>query len=180
MAKKDEFEIPGEDYEVIPLTPLRRLEKRLESIETSKSMDGLERFIDKALNMVELNQKIVEEVVKANQGLREDLAVLVGKMDQTNERTCELIEIIKEAGDGEEEGKSNADDLKNIMTPLIERIEDIKKSASDNNISIAEALASMDKRIKRMQTASVQRPASDILSRRRAQGVPEDMRQTRR
>ncbi len=173
-----EIEIPSErdDYEIVPLTPLRRLEKRLETIETTKSMTHLEKFIDKVLDMVEMNQKIVDEVVRANQGLREDISILISKIDDSQSKMSEFIDIIKEAGEQESGEAISKELIENVVSPLVDRIESASIKTAETNNQMVETLASIEKRMKTMQFGGQGAPtgAAGILQRRRplAQNTP--------
>lgn len=154
MPKRENTE-ESDDYEVIPITPIRRLEKRMEEIETSKSVSNFERLMDKIIDMVELNQRIVDEVVKANTGLREDLAVLIGKMDQLQEKMSSFIDIVENAGAEEEEGQAGRSAMKDMVEPLLNEMKSANKELMsrviESNTAISENLSSIDKRLKRMQ-----------------------------
>ncbi|MCK4967485.1 MAG: hypothetical protein KAS12_00395 [Candidatus Aenigmarchaeota archaeon] len=167
MVNKDEIELQGnEDYEVVPLTPLRRLEKRIEMMETTKSTQNLERFVDKILDMTEMNQKIVDEMVKSNQSLREDVGVLIGKMDSLNDNMNEFVSLIKSAGEHDTEATSKAA-VTDAITPVVDKMAEIMKNSQDGNDALAETLENIDKRLKRMQTTpTTAKPVSNILARR--------------
>jgi uncharacterized coiled-coil protein SlyX len=156
--RKEEVEIsaPEDDYEVVPLGPIRRLEKRLDSLESTKNISSLERFNDKIIDMIELNQHIVDEVVKANQGLRGDLARLIGKLDNLQGSLNEFIGIIKSAGESgvKEEGSSK----------LVGKLSEMNQKILESNSTIVDALLTIDKRLKRMQIGG--RSTTDILARR--------------
>jgi len=171
-----EVEIPHDDYEVVPLTPLRRLEKRLETIETTKSMSNLEKFIDKVIDMVEMNQKIVDEVVKANQGLREDISILISKIDDSQTKMSEFVDIIKEAGEQEGGETMSKEIIDNVVTPLVDKLEASSSKNAETNAQMVETLTSIEKRLKTIQLGgqSTRTGASAILQRRRppAQTTP--------
>lgn len=172
---QNEVEIPHDDYEIVPLTPLRRLEKRMEAMETTKSMSNLEKFIDKVIDMVEMNQKIVEEVVRANQGLREDISILISKIDDSQAKMTQFVEIIKDAGEQEGGETMSKEFVENVVAPMIEKIEAGNTKVAETNNQILETLSSIDKRLKGGQAPGVQlgRPAiSNILQRRRPPNMP--------
>lgn len=167
-----EVEIPSErdDYEIIPLSPLRRLEKRLETIETTKSMSHLERFIDKIIDMVELNQKIVDEVIGANQGLREDISILISKIDDSQSKMSEFIEIIKEAGEQESGEALSKELIDGVVKPLVDKIEIATNKSAESTTMMADTLAAIEKRMKAVQLGNQSAPArgaASILQRRR-------------
>lgn len=148
MPKEYEIE-DSEDYEVMPVTPIRKLEKRLARIESTKSMSNLERLMDKIIDMVELNQRIVDEMVRANTGLREQIEVLIGKMDKLQEKVGNFIDIVAEAGKEEEAGAETAAALKSTIEPLIAGMAEANEKLLKSNEAIVESLATIDKRLKR-------------------------------
>ncbi len=152
---KDEVELSADDYEVMPLTPLRKLEKRLERLEMQRSTHNFERLIDKILDMTELNQRIIDEVVKANQGLREDIAVLIGKLDNLHDKVDEFVTMIKEAGENESEDKLAEQIVEKSVKPLVEAIEKSNNEALESNKMMVDLLMNIEKRLKRMQAGTL-------------------------
>lgn len=156
--KKQEVEISAspDDYEVVPLGPIRKLEKRLESLESTKNISGIEKFNDKIIDMIELNQHIVDEVVKANMGLREDLTKLIGKLDNLQFSLKEFIGIIKSAGESSVKEESSS--------KLINKLGEMNQKILESNSAMIDALSTIDKRLKRMQLGG--RSTTDVLARR--------------
>lgn len=156
MVKKDDYEqiSDDEDYEVVPLTPLRRLEKRITSMESSKSFTNMERMMDKILDMVELNQRIVDEMVKANTSLRGDLATLIGKIDALQGKLTSFIDIVEEAGKEDVDESEAVSALRGMVVPLVKSITDANDKLLRSNESIAENLSTIDKRLKRTGSSS--------------------------
>lgn len=157
-----------QDFEVMPLTPLRRIEKRLDAMETSKSSQNMEHFIDKVIDMVELNQKIVDEVVKANQGLREDIAVLIGKMTDNEAKLSEFVAILKEAGEAEV-GTDDTEKIGKVLSPFAEKFADSTSKILEANNSVLDTLVSIDKNIRKLAPPAPATITSTILARRAAQ-----------
>lgn len=93
-----------EEYELVPLSPLRRMEKRLEKIEKAGTgQDMVKELID----VVKTNQQIVDDMVKINSDIINKIADLsnaisgmMAKMDEFMSR----IEI--EGGTEQTEGQS--------------------------------------------------------------------------
>lgn len=98
MATPNEYR--EDEYEVVPLTPLRRLEERIRKIEQERG--GADReFILDVMDLVKSNQKLVDEVVKANNALRTDLQAIPNKIDELLDVWRQFIELLKRAA-GEE------------------------------------------------------------------------------
>jgi len=171
--KSAEIELPEEDYEIVPLAPLRRLEKRIESIETTKTTQNLERFVDKIIDMTELNQKIVDGMIKSNQALREDVGVLIGKMDNLSGNLNDFINLIKTAGEQDIEATSK-EAFKDAIKPFVDQVTQIAKTTQEGNTVLAESLENINKRLKRIQTTSeTAKSVSNILARRGVGSQPQ-------
>lgn len=172
MPQKTDVSGEQDDFEVVPLTPLRRLEKRLDTLETTKTTQNLERFVDKILDMVELNQKIVDEVIKANQGLREDLAVLIGKITDNETKLAELLTMLKEASETDL-GSAETQNLEKALTPLVDKISNSMAKNVEVNSAVLDALASIDKDIRKISPSQPASITSSILARRAVQSRAE-------
>ena len=60
---------PEEEYEVIPTSPMRRLEKRVERVESGSYSSQVRRLVDQVLELIKSNQKIIDDSIKANNDL---------------------------------------------------------------------------------------------------------------
>lgn len=152
------------------MTPIRKLERKIESLETNKSLTNMERFMDKVIDMVELNQKLVDDVVESNQGLREDLGVMIGKMDALTDKIDEFVTMIKQAGQNEEAGTVTKEVAEKVVSPLVDKMEEIQKRDFETQKSMVELLDNIEKRLKRMSIGASEgspTPAT-LLARRRA------------
>ena len=153
MSKDDAgvYGSENDDYEVVPLTPIRRLEKRLSTVESSRSLGNLERLMDKIIDMVELNQRIVDEMIKANTGLRDSVGVLVNKMDSLNDKITNFVNIVAEAGKEETEESESIVAMKGMVEPLIKNIVETNDKLIKSNEIMTTSLSTIDKRLKRLQ-----------------------------
>lgn len=145
MGKKEEIEIKEDDYELIPMSPIRRLEKRLERIENLSIPESGTVFKD-VLEIVRMNQLIVDELAKSNDALRIEISKLPAKIDELVMNLKELINFIKAAGHQEEREIS-----KEAMAPLLAKLDELvktNKEASEKNDAMLELLDTMSKRLK--------------------------------
>jgi len=132
-----------EEFELVPVTPLRRLEKRIEELERKASVNERELYRE-IIQIVRMNQEIVDALIKANDSLRIELSKLPLKLEELTKKIDELLEIIKAAG--EEESRVSLD-----TKPLLDKIEkltEINSKILENN----EALISMLEEISRRLT----------------------------
>ena len=74
-----------EDYELVPLGPIRRLEKKMEKLESSDGGETVRELIE----IVRSNQRIVDEFIKINNDLMD-------KITRNNENVVKLTEKVSE------------------------------------------------------------------------------------
>jgi seryl-tRNA synthetase len=137
-----ESEKKQEEFELIPVTPLRRLEKRIEELEKKASINERELYRE-IIQIVRMNQEIVDALIKANDSLRIELSKLPLKIEELTKKIDELLELIKAAG--EEEAKPTIDNK-----PLIEKIEkltEINNKILENNEALIALLEDISKKL---------------------------------
>lgn len=140
----EEFEIvessgDKDNYSMIPVAPMRRLEARIEGLEKAGSVPQLQSLVTQIIELIRTNQKIIDEVIRANLDLRNELAKLPLKIDQMIDEIRDLVELIESAGREETSGVGP-----DIMKPIIEQI----KNLGEQNKAMMEAIDNLNKKIK--------------------------------
>lgn len=154
-----------EEYEIIPVSPLRRLEKRIEKIESFSGEAPRDIFRD-VVDIVRMNQQIVDELVRSNDSLKIELAKLPAKIDELNQNLKELLTYIKLSG--EEENVGIAQDA---IKPVVEKLDELikaNKASSEKSDTLIEVLDEISKRLKRPVAPMPSRmpvPGSPLLHR---------------
>ncbi len=148
MVTKDEGE-----YELIPVSPVRRIEKRLQRLESSSAYDPRGIFRE-VIDIVRMNQQIVDQLAKSSDALRIELAKLPGKIDELIINLKELISFVKTAGEQETVGISQ-EAVKPIVNKLDEMVK-TNKTISEKNDSMLELLDDISRRLR----SPVARPKS--------------------
>ena len=134
-----------EEYELVPVTPLRRLEKRMERIESTTPVDTRGIMAD-VIEIVRMNQLLVDELAKANDALRIELSKLPGKLDEVTTQLKDLISFIKASGEEEATGITQE-----AMKPVVDKLDEVvktNKELSEKNDSLLELLDQIGKRLK--------------------------------
>ncbi len=114
-----------EEYELIPMSPIRRLEKRMRKMEDSPGMDTRD-FFKEIVEMVRMNQQIVDEIAKADDALRIEISKLPAKLDELISHLNELLSFIKASA---VEESSPTESLKPMLEKMDALIESNKKVA---------------------------------------------------
>jgi len=146
-AKKEE------EFELIPVTPLRRLEKRIEELEKKASINERELYRE-IIQIIRMNQEIVDALIKANDSLRIELSKLPLKLEELTKKIEELLEIIKAGG---EEEMHTAFDTR----PLVEKVEklaEINNKILESNEALISLLEDISKKLTRPLTPLPPKP----------------------
>ena len=137
-----------EEYEVIPTTPIRSIEKRLAKMESTTSTSESRRLIEQIIELIKSNQRIIDDVFKADAELRHELSAIPGKIDELIAGMNEFVDILKAAA-SEEAGAGIG---KEVMDPLIKKLGELVEHGKRNQEIGKATLASLetiDKRLKR-------------------------------
>jgi predicted transcriptional regulator len=134
-----------EEYELIPVSPLRRLEKRIEGLETASPGVNVQEIFKEVLEIVRMNQELVDELAKANDALRIEISKLPAKMDDLINNLNELISFIKASATEEvPTGES--------YRPIVDKLEELiqtNKKIAEGNQTVLNALEEMNEKLKK-------------------------------
>ncbi len=140
-----------EEYEIIPTSPIRRLEKRISEVERTSTPSEVRRLIEQIVELIKSNQRVIDDIVKSNFELRAEIAKVPGKVDQLLSSMKEFMDMLK-ASAAEETVSAIS---KDVMEPVVNKIQDLvelnKKSAEATQAMIT-SLDAIDKRMKRLST----------------------------
>jgi uncharacterized coiled-coil protein SlyX len=134
-----------EEVEIIPVSPLRRLEKRIEEIESSKAFDTKD-FYKELLDIVRINQQIVNELAKANDALRIELSKLPARLDDLTSRLEELISFIKASATEEIPTKEG---VPTSMLQKMDQLIEMTKKMVDANQAVQSTIEELEKKLRR-------------------------------
>ena len=109
-----------EEYEIVPVGPIRRIEKRVERMERSGSGNEM---VKELIDVVRTNQKIIDEVVKINSEMINRVSELSAHVTQMTEKLNDFLERI-EVGEAEsaEAPVQNNPEVEQRMQKLEKRI----------------------------------------------------------
>jgi predicted transcriptional regulator len=156
---------PDDEFEIIPTSPIRRLEKRIEKVEGGSYSSEVNRLIEQVVDLIKSNQKIIDSSIKANNELIAEVSRLPKKMDDLVMEIREFMKLLKISA--EEEEVTNVS--KEVMAPLVDKLGEIieqNKKDFENNQAVLTTLGIIEKRLKRFYAPppsplSPIRPASE-------------------
>ncbi len=153
---KDNTLYMNDEYEVIPTSPIRRLEKRLAKIETTSSSSEIQRLIEQIIELIKSNQRIIDDVIKADAELRNEISKVPGKIDELLDNMGEFIDLLKASATEETVSEVSKDVMKPLVEKMTEMVDQNKKILEADQASLV-SLGVIDKRLKRLylQFASI-------------------------
>lgn len=154
MTKGLTVEKDAGEFELIAVSPLRKLEKRIDELETSKGTNMTE-FYREMVDIIKMNQQIVDELAKANDALRIELSRLPSRMEELIAKMDEIISFIKAAAT--EENHAPVGDMKPIADKLDQLIETNKKVAESNE-DVMDLLEDMSRKVSRPALPPLKKP----------------------
>ncbi|MCD6215986.1 MAG: hypothetical protein J7J92_02845 [Candidatus Aenigmarchaeota archaeon] len=115
----------GEDFEIVPLNPIRRLEKRLEKLENSKDKD----IFSDLLQMIKINQETMDQLTKLNTDLIKEMSNLSLKVNDLTEKLEDFVERIEveSVSDTDQKLVEENKQLREKSEELSEKIEKLEK-----------------------------------------------------
>ena len=112
-------------------------------------------MIAQMIDLIKLNQRVVNEVIKSNVDLRNELSRLPSKIDDLIAEMKKFISMVEAAG--MEESMSSGETMKPVSDNL-KKIVEQNQRLIENNQAMLEALDDMNKKLKGGT------PASQLLS----------------
>lgn len=152
---------PEDEYEIIPTSPLRRLEKRIAKVEGGSYSSEIRRLVEQVVELIKSNQKIIDDSIKANNDLIAEISKVPKKVDDLILEMREFMKLLKVSAEEEEVSSIS----KEVMSPLVDKLTELidqSKKNFDTNQAALTTLGVIEKRLKRLYTAPAPtRPATE-------------------
>ena len=113
-----------EEYELIPLSPIRKLEKRLDRVEKGGTSNEMMKEL---VDVVKTNQAIVEDIVKVNSEMMSKVSDLSNTVAQLTARLSDFMGKIEVVSDSEPEHRQD-DELERKLEKIEKRLNAIALS----------------------------------------------------
>jgi len=160
---KDKEHPHHEEYELIAVSPLRRMEKRIEQLEQSHDTFDVKEFYREMVDIIRMNQQIVDELAKANDALRIEISRLPARIEELVANLKELLSYIKASATEEQMGASGSEIAGEGVKPLAQKLDvliETNKKIVDNNQALLNVLEEMDNKMRRpaMPPPGMRRP----------------------
>jgi chromosome segregation ATPase len=138
-------------YEIIPITPIKKLEERIDKMESSGPTTNLQGLMNNMIELIRSNQKIVNDVIRANSDLRNELSKLPAKIDDLISTMNNFLSLV-EAGSREDVTETPKPDFSaETLKPVVEELKKISEQNQkmvESNESVMEELSKVSKRVR--------------------------------
>ena len=141
MSTRDE-----EEFELVPMSPIRRMEKRIDKLENTTGGVDVREFFRELVAIIRMNQEIVDELAKSSDALRIELSKLPAKIDEVTKNLNELLSYIRAAAI-EESTQISPETFKPLAEKLDKLIETNNKII-ENDENVSGLLESIDKKLR--------------------------------
>ncbi len=148
MEEVDISEKGEDEFELVQISPLRRLEDRMKQLEHNpySGLPQLQALINQIIELVKSNQKIIDEVIKANFDLRNELSKLPPRIDELVHQMKDFMRLLSAAG-GESE-VSIPSDMMNPVTEQLQKIAEQNQKLLDSNLEMISSMEEINKKIR--------------------------------
>ncbi len=153
-----------EEYEIIPTSPLKRLEKRINRVEASSSTSQTQRLIEQIIELIKSNQRVIDDVIKADSELRNELSKIPGRIDNLVSGMSEFMELLKASATEETVSGMSREAIDPLIAKMDELINQNKKGAETNQ-AVLNSLGMIENRLKRLYVQPSTSTASSSYSR---------------
>jgi len=140
-----------EEFELVPVSPLRRMEKRIEELEKSSGDFNIKEFYREMVDIIRMNQQLVDELAKANDALRIELSRLPARIEELTNELKELISYIKASATEEQQVEGGGSAVAEGMKPIAQKLDvliETNKKIVDNNQALLNVLDEMERKLR--------------------------------
>lgn len=150
-----------DDYEVVPLGPIRKLERRVEDLQEqqeqaqqSAGSSANEELVRDILDIMKSNQKIVNDMTESTHELRNSVEDLTNKMDSVIDNMNSFMDLLNEASEMDMEGEIAGDLEKRVADAVGDKMDDMVTEVSKSNQMIADNLEDLNSQMRKNYYAS--------------------------
>ena len=111
----------------------------------------MRKLIEEIIELIKSNQRVIDDVVKSDAELRNEISKLPGKIDELLDSMKEFMDLLKTSSSEE----TVSDISKDVMEPLVKKMEEMveqNKKGLEVNQAALTSLGIIDKRLKRLNT----------------------------
>jgi len=170
MSNNDEVQLGSggdEDYEVVPVGPIRKLERRIDDIQEEAQQNSgggtHDELVRDVLDIMKSNQKIVNDMTESTHELKNSVEDLTHKMDEVVDNMNNFMDLLTEASEMDMEGEMVGDIEGRIAEAIGTKMDDVASDIQQSNQEVVDQLDNINSSLRKSyasqntQGAGVQR-----------------------
>jgi methyl-accepting chemotaxis protein len=152
-----------DDYEVIPMGPIRKLERRVENLQEQQEQTqesgggtGNEELVRDIMDIMKSNQKIVNDMTESTHELRNSVEDLTNKMDSVIDNMNEFMDLLNQASEMDMEGEVAGNIETRVANAIGDKMDDMVDEVRNSNEKIADNLEDLNSQMRQNYYATQQ------------------------
>ena len=154
----EEVELGGkgkdDDYEVVPVGPLRKLERRVDELQEQKQQQKggsgtNDELVHDVLDIMKSNQKIVNEMTESTHELKNSVEDLTHKMDEVVDNMNTFMDLLTEASEMDMEGEIVGDMEGRIAEAIGNKMDEVAEEMNKSNQEVVEHLKQVNESLRK-------------------------------
>ena len=163
---KDEVQLGNmddDDYEVIPMGPIRKLERRVENLQEQQEQTeqsgggaGNEELVRDIMDIMKSNQKIVNDMTESTHELRNSVEDLTNKMDSVIDNMNDFMDLLNQASEMDMEGEVAGNIETRVANAIGDKMDEMVSEVKTSNERIADNLENLNSQMRKNYYAGQQ------------------------
>ena len=108
-----------EEYELVPISPIRRVEKRMADLEQRRGGGEINKEL---IEMARINQEVVDDLVKTNSKMTTKIAEMIDSVEKLTDKISSFIDRVEVSGE-ETESTANKEEQNRKLDDKLEKLE---------------------------------------------------------
>ncbi len=187
---KDEVQLGNmddDDYEVIPLGPIRKLERRVEDLQEQQEQaeqaggggSANEELVRDILDIMKSNQKIVNDMTESTHELRNSVEDLTNKMDSVIDNMNQFMDLLNQASEMDMEGEVAGDIETRVADAIGDKMDEMVGEVKNSNEQIADHLEDLNTQMRKNYYSNSSGGVANQQPRQQASGQQQDQSRQR-
>ncbi len=144
----------GDDYEVVPIGPIRKLERRIdkiheEAVQNSSGGGNYDELVRDVLDIMKSNQRIVNDMTESTHELKNSVEDLTHKMDEVVDNMNTFMDLLTEASEMDMEGQIVGDIEHQIAEAIGTKMDNVAKGMMKSNKEVVDQLEEVNQSLRR-------------------------------
>ena len=170
-----------EDYEVVPVGPIRKLERRIDDIQKeaqeSSNSGTHDELVRDVLDIMKSNQKIVNDMTESTHELKNSVEDLTHKMDEVVGNMNNFIDLLTEASEMDMEGEMVGDIEGRIAEAIGTKMDDVAADIQESNQEVVDQLDNINSSLRKSYASQNTQGSGSVQRSSRQQRGGQNQRQ---